>query len=131
AVMRVARRFFALPDAEKRALDIAASPHFRGYTPIGGELTKGVPDRREQLDLGAEESAAQTSCADPAWRRLRGPNQWPSALPEMRPIILEWMRAMDRVGGTLLRALAVGLEQPSDYFDAYFTPRGDPHLKII
>jgi len=131
AVMRVAQRFFALPEDEKRALDIAASPHFRGYTPVGGELTKGRPDRREQLDVGAEEPAEQTAADDPPWRRLRGPNQWPPALPEMRPIVLEWMRVMDRVGLTLLRALAVGLGQPPDYFDRYFTPRGDPHLKII
>ncbi|HEX6995490.1 MAG TPA: 2-oxoglutarate and iron-dependent oxygenase domain-containing protein [Gammaproteobacteria bacterium] len=131
AVMRVARRFFALPDDEKRALDIAASPHFRGYTPIGGELTKGRPDRREQLDVGAEELAEPTAPGDPAWRRLRGPNQWPAALPEMRPIVLEWMRVMDRLGLTLLRAIALGLGQPGDYFDRYFTPRGDPHLKII
>jgi isopenicillin N synthase-like dioxygenase len=131
AILRVAQRFFALPDADKRALDIAASPHFRGYTPIGGELTKGVPDRREQLDLGAEEPAEITSPGDPAWRRLRGPNPWPSALPEMRPIVMEWMNALDRVGLTLMRAIATGLEQPSDLFDRYFTPRGDPHLKII
>ena len=131
AVMRVARRFFALPDDEKRALDIAASPHFRGYTPIGGELTKGKPDRREQLDVGAEEPAEETAPEDPPWRRLRGPNQWPAALPEMRPIVLEWMRVMDRLGLTLLRAIALGVGQPGDYFDRYFTPRGDPHLKII
>jgi len=131
AVMRVARRFFALPDEDKLALDIAASPHFRGYTPVGGELTKGAPDRREQLDVGAEEPAEPTRPDDPAWRRLRGPNQWPAALPEMRPIVLEWMSVMDRVGFSLLRAIALGLGQPADYFERYFTPRGDPHLKII
>ncbi len=131
AVMRVARRFFALPEDAKRALDIAASPHFRGYTPVHGEITRGVPDRREQLDLGAEERAEPVSADDPAWRKLRGPNQWPAALPEMRPIVLEWMQRMDRVGLTLMHALALGLEQPGGYFDRYFTPRGDPHLKLI
>src|SRR5690606_6559797 len=131
AILRVARQFFALPDGDKRELDIAASPHCRGYTPIGGELTKGTPDRREQLDLGPEEPAAVTSPGDPPWRRLRGPNQWPGALPEMRPIVTEWMHAMDRVGLALLRAIAIGLGQPRDHFDRYFTPRGDPHLKII
>jgi len=29
---RIAREFFALPEAERRALAIANSPHFRGYT---------------------------------------------------------------------------------------------------
>src|SRR5690606_32933405 len=43
----------------------------------------------------------------------------------------EWMRSMDRIGLALMRALARGLEQPNDLFDRFFTPRGDPHLKII
>ena len=57
AVMAAAREFFALPEAERRALAIASSPHFRGYTVLGGERTKGVSDWREQLDVGPEEPA--------------------------------------------------------------------------
>ena len=30
------------------------SPHFRGYTRTGGELTQGQVDWREQIDIGAE-----------------------------------------------------------------------------
>ena len=131
AMMRVAARFFALPAADKNAMPIAASPHFRGYTPPGGEWTKGTRDWREQLDLGADETAEAPADAVPAWRRLRGPNPWPASLPEMRPIVTEWMASMDRVGFAVMRALALGLGQPLDFFDRYFTPRGDPHLKII
>jgi isopenicillin N synthase-like dioxygenase len=131
AVMAVAREFFALPDAEKRALAIANSPHFRGYTVLGGEITKGISDWREQLDVGPEEPAAVVARGDPPWRRLRGPNQWPARLPAMRAAVLEWMRAMDRVGLAVLRALALGLGQPIDHFDGVVLPRGDPHLKII
>src|SRR5262245_20821429 len=117
AVMNVAREFFALPEAERRTLAIANSPHFRGYTVLGGERTKGVSDWREQLDVGPEEPAAVVTRRDPPWRRLRGPNQWPASLPAMQPLVLEWMRAMDRVGLAILRALAVGLGQPIDHFD--------------
>jgi isopenicillin N synthase-like dioxygenase len=131
AVMTVARQFFALPEAERRALAIANSPHFRGYTVLGDERTKGISDWREQLDLGAEEPAAVVHRGDPPWRRLRGPNQWPARLPEMQPTVLAWMRAMDRVGLAVLRALALGLDQPLEHFDAVVLPRGDPHLKII
>ena len=98
AVMSVAGKFFALPEAERHALAIANSPHFRGYTVLGGERTKGVSDWREQLDVGPEEPAASITRNDPPWRRLRGPNQWPASLPAMQPIVLDWMRAMDRVG---------------------------------
>ena len=130
-VMAVSRRFFALPETERRALAIANSPHFRGYTVLGGELTKGVSDWREQLDVGLEEPAAVVARDDPPWRRLRGPNQWPARLPAMQTTVLTWMRAMDRVGLAVLRALALGLSQPLNHFDAVVLPRGDPHLKII
>ena len=130
-VMSAAREFFALPEAEKRTLAIANSPHFRGYTVLGGERTKGKSDWREQLDVGPEEEAAIVAPGDPPWRRLRGPNQWPASLPAMRPTVLAWMRAIDRVGLAVLRALALGLGQPVDHFDGVVLPRGDPHLKII
>jgi len=131
AIMAAAREFFALPEAQRRALAIANSPHFRGYTVLGDERTKGVSDWREQLDVGAEEPAAAVAHGDPPWRRLRGPNQWPARVPAMQPTVLAWMHAMDRVGLAVLRALARGLGQPGDHFDGAVLPRGDPHLKII
>jgi isopenicillin N synthase-like dioxygenase len=131
AVMAAARTFFALPESERRALAIAGSPHFRGYTVLGDERTKGISDWREQLDIGLEEPAEPIAPGDPPWRRLRGPNQWPASLPGMAPTVLAWMRAMDRVGLAVLRALALGLGQPLEHFDAVVLPRGDPHAKVI
>ena len=131
SVMSAARAFFALPVHERRELAIAKSPHFRGYTLLGDELTKGKRDWREQLDAGAEEPAATVRPGDPSWLRLRGPNQWPAHLPQMRDAVLGWMRAMDGVGVAVLRALALGLGQRIDHFDTAVLPRGDPHLKII
>ena len=49
----------------------------------------------------------------------------------MQPTVRAWMRAMDRVGLAVLRALALGLGQPLHHFDDVVLPRGDPHLKII
>ncbi len=127
----VAAEFFALPQADREALAIDRSPHFRGYTRLGDELTRGTPDWREQLDLGAEEPALAVAPGDPPWRRLRGPNQWPHGLPSLKPAALAWMTAMQGLGSAVLRALAVGLELAPDYFQRYYTPRGDPHLKIM
>jgi len=131
AVMARTREFFALPAAERAALAIAGSPHFRGYTVLGDERTRGASDWREQLDVGPEEPAAAVGPDEPAWRRLRGPNQWPASLPALRDTVLAWMQAMDRVGLAVLRALALGLGQPIDHFDAVVLPRGDPHLKLM
>ena len=37
-----ARQFFALPQDAKDAVAMINSPHFRGYTRLGGELTGGL-----------------------------------------------------------------------------------------
>src|SRR5690606_6301203 len=57
AMLARAREFFGLPEHEREALAIARSPHFRGYTRLGDECTKGASDWREQLDVGPEEPA--------------------------------------------------------------------------
>jgi isopenicillin N synthase-like dioxygenase len=131
ALMRAAKRFFALPEAERRALAIGNSPHFRGYTILGDERTKGISDWRDQLDVGPEEDAPQLNPGDPPWLLLRGPNQWPERVPELRSATLQWMQAMEGVGLNVMRALAVGLGQSIDCFDAAMLPRGDVHVKII
>src|SRR6185436_7857786 len=53
-VRRLARRFFALPEADKLAIEMINSPHFRGYNRKGMEYTRGERDWREQVDIGAE-----------------------------------------------------------------------------
>ncbi|HEX5046004.1 MAG TPA: 2-oxoglutarate and iron-dependent oxygenase domain-containing protein [Gammaproteobacteria bacterium] len=130
AVMQAARDFFALPEGERHALAIANSPHFRGYTLLGAEITKKARDWREVFDAGPEEPALPVAAGDPVWLRLRGPNQWPAAQPSMRPAVLDWMHAMDSLGLAVLRALALGLGQPLEHFDSAVLPRGDPHLKL-
>lgn len=130
-LLAATERFFELDEADKLALSIAGSPHFRGYTRLGAEITRGRADWREQLDLGADEAAENPPAGAPAWRRLRGPNPWPAGVPELRPLVLEWTRRMDAVALAVLRGLARGLGQEPGYFDRFMLPRGDPHLKLI
>ena len=47
-VLDESRRFFALPEAEKLSVAMIHSPHFRGYTRAGQELTRGRPDWRSR-----------------------------------------------------------------------------------
>jgi isopenicillin N synthase-like dioxygenase len=130
-MLDAARQFFDLPDSERHALAIGNSPHFRGYTILGDERTKGISDWREQLDVGPEEPAGRRGSDDPAWLNLRGPNQWPASLPTLREATLAWMAAMEPLGVTVMRALAIGLGQAVDSFDEAMLPRGDVHVKII
>ena len=130
ALLREARLFFALPQAEREALAIVHSAAFRGYTILGDERTNGEADWRDQLDLGDEQESPGPG-AQPAWTRLRGPNQWPDSLPTMQPAVMTWMHEMQSLGLAALRALALGLGQSVDAFDVGFVPEADLHAKVI
>lgn len=130
-VLALSRRFFHLPLDDRMEIVNTNSPYFRGYTRLGQEYTKGRPDRRDQIDIGPERDAPDVGPDAPAWLRLRGPNQWPSALPELRPAVTEWMSQMAGLGAAVLRALAVGLGQPADHFDDAVTPDPEVLVKII
>ncbi|NLG23043.1 MAG: isopenicillin N synthase family oxygenase, partial [Actinomycetales bacterium] len=53
-IISVSREFFALPEADKLEIENVLSPHYRGYTRVGGERTQGKVDWREQIDIGPE-----------------------------------------------------------------------------
>lgn len=126
----LARRFFALPDAERLAIENVRSPQFRGYTRFGHERTNGHVDLRDQLDIGRELPPPVIGPGDPAWLRLRGPNLWPADLPELRPVIESWMAHLEALGHSLLGALARALELPPTTFaDAVSPP--EVLLKVI
>jgi isopenicillin N synthase-like dioxygenase len=128
-VLAVARRLFALPQSDKDAVAMVNSPHFRGYTRLGGELTGGVVDWREQIDIGPE----RVPLTDPAepHLRLQGPNQWPRALPELPEVVAEWDAALAGVGRRLLRHWAASLGSPEDVFDAAFADAPATLIKIV
>lgn len=127
----VARRFFALPEPERLEIVNTNTPYFRGYTRLGMEHTNGISDRRDQIDIGPEHDPVDVGPDDPAWMRLRGPNQWPSAVPEMEPVVAAWMEAMAGVGRAVLRALAIGLGQAADHFDPVVADDPEVLVKII
>jgi len=131
SVIDIANRFFALPLEQREALAIGNSPHFRGYTLLESERTAGRVDWRDQIDIGPEEPAPECNAADPAWLRLRGPNQWPSGLPEMSDIVRVWMEKIHPLGMSLMQAIARGLGQRADYFDDRMTPDAYTRVKII
>ena len=60
-ILAVAHKFFDLPEAAKLEVEMIHSPHFRGYTRTGRELTRGRPDWREQFDINSER-APQPGC---------------------------------------------------------------------
>ena len=127
-LLDLTRRFFALPEPDKLAIEMVHSPHFRGYTRIASEVTRERRDWREQIDIGAERPALAAAAGSPAWTRLQGPNQWPANLPALRPVVLRWQAACAEVIGRLLRAFALALGQPEDALDSIY--RNEPHVLV-
>jgi isopenicillin N synthase-like dioxygenase len=129
-LLAAARRLFELPDADKDAVAMVRSPHFRGYTRLGGELTRGRVDWREQIDIGPERPPIGGK-GKPDYLWLQGPNQWPAAVPELPRIIDEWDAVLSSVARTLLRHWAASLGSPPDVFDAAFADTPATLIKII
>jgi isopenicillin N synthase-like dioxygenase len=129
-LMQAARAFFSLPDADKLSIEMVNSPHFRGYNRVASERTRGRPDWREQIDIGPERPAVPRDVLTPSWARLRGPNQWPTAMPELRRTVTRWQTAALDVLSRILRAFALALGQPDALEPLY---RDDPHhvVKLI
>ena len=130
-MLQVAAQFFALPESQRHEIAIGNSPHFRGYTILGDERTQGRSDWRDQIDFGPEEPALMLGAGEPPWLRLRGPNQWPPRLPGMHDTVVAWMQAMQPLGESIMRALALGLGQPMGCFDTSITPNPYSRLKVI
>ncbi|MCW2164064.1 Isopenicillin N synthase [Microbacterium hydrothermale] len=128
-LLQAAHDFFALPEADKLAIENITSPHFRGYTRVGGERTQGRVDWREQIDIGPEREAIPDADG-PGYNRLVGPNLWPAAQPELKDVVTEWHDHLTGVARKLLRAWALALGAEEQYFDRHF---GDPQtlIKIV
>lgn len=129
-VVDAARRLFALRQADKNAIAMVRSPHFRGYTRLGGELTGGDADWREQIDIGPERPPVGGP-GKPDYLWLQGPNQWPAGFPELPGIIDAWDAALSRVAHTLLRHWAAALGSPPDAFDAAFAGAPATLIKLV
>ncbi|MDX3804013.1 2-oxoglutarate and iron-dependent oxygenase domain-containing protein, partial [Streptomyces sp. AK04-3B] len=125
------RAFFALPEAERLAIDNVNSPHFRGYTRTGDERTGGRQDWRDQLDIGAERPARTPGPDEPAYWWLQGPNQWPGGLPALRTAALAWIERLSAVAEKLLHELLAAIGAPADFYDPVFGERAHPHLKLV
>lgn len=114
------RRFFALPEADKREIAMArAGRAWRGYFPVGGELTSGVPDLKEGLYFGSE--LADDHPRVRAGVPMHGHNLFPSQVPELRPAVLRAIEALTQVGHALIAGVARSLGLAADYFARHYT----------
>ncbi|WP_426748597.1 isopenicillin N synthase family dioxygenase [Myxococcus faecalis] len=116
----LSHRFFALPREAKEAMDMArGGAAWRGWFPLGGELTSGKPDRKEGLYLGTE-LGPEHPRVKAGWP-LHGANLWPVDLPELRGVVLEYMDRVTRAAHALMEGVAESLGLERDYFHRAYT----------
>ncbi|WP_418122313.1 isopenicillin N synthase family dioxygenase [Variovorax sp. 160MFSha2.1] len=115
----LSHRFFELPEETKMRWRMALGGRaWRGYFPLGGELTSGRPDWKEGLYLGTE--LPDTHPLVQAKTPVHGPNLFPE-VPGFRETILEYMAAVTQLGHRLMEGIALSLGLEAGYFAKRYT----------
>ena len=114
------REFFALPDDDKMEIAMArGGPAWRGYFPVGAELTSGRPDLKEGIYFGTE-----LPDDDPRVRAgvpLHGANLFPRQVPALRDAVLAYLDAVTETAQDVLRGVARSLDLDAGYFITSYT----------
>lgn len=107
------KKLFALPDSVKSKYERPGLAGQRGYIGKGKEHAKGrnTGDLKEFYHVGQELS--------PDMLRKEGypGNVWPEEVPEFQKVSVEVYQALEKTGSYMLRALALYLNLPENYFD--------------
>ena len=116
----LSRRFFEQDAETKLRIRMALGGRaWRGYFPVGDELTSGRPDLKEGLyfgaELGADDPRVQSGVP------LHGPNLFPAEPAGLRQTVLDYMAAMTRLGHSLMEGLALSLGLERSYFADRYT----------
>ena len=121
-----ARRFFALPVADKAAVAIPPGDAY-GY---GAYLVERLAasrgavtpaDLKETFSIGPfvePDDVAGIVAADPAAAFAYSPNRWPSSLSGMADVMRRYYDALADLAARLLSAMAVGLGMDDDTFSS-------------
>jgi isopenicillin N synthase-like dioxygenase len=110
---REVKGFFSLPSEIKWKYERAGLAGQRGYTSFGKEHAKhsDVPDMKEFFQFGqivTEEDSIKKEYPD---------NVWVEELPGFNDALVNAYRSFENSGAHLLRAIALYLELPENYFE--------------
>ena len=114
--------FFALPEATKARYAMALGGRaWRGWFPLGGELTSGRPDWKEGLYLGTELQPGHARVL--AGTPLHGANLLPgdAVLPGFADTVFGYMAQLITLGHRVMGLVAISLGLPEDYFATRYT----------
>lgn len=113
-------RFFALPHAEKMKIAMSEGGRaWRGFFPVGGELTSGKPDIKEGVYFGEELGPSDPRVK--AGLPLHGANLFPAAVPELRTSVTAFMNQAECSAHAIMEGVALSLGLDAQYFRRTYT----------
>ena len=125
-LVQLGRLFFGQDEAFKMRIPMSAGGRaWRGYFPLGGELTSNRPDWKEGLYLGSELGPKHPRVR--VGTILHGANLWP-AIDGFSTTVLDYIDALTRLGQTLMGGIALGLGLPERWFVEHGT--ADPLILL-
>jgi len=125
---RLARKIFALPVEVKRKYAVGVDG--RGWIPPGAEAngradgSDAPPDLKESWALHTDNPTGDPEI-DREWFV---PNVFPTEMPELEPVLREYMRAMQNLAGELMSLCAVALGLAPHYFAPFTSHPTDNFL---
>jgi isopenicillin N synthase-like dioxygenase len=120
ALEQQSRAFFAQPLDEKMRIAMSRGGRaWRGYFPVGGELTSGRPDLKEGVYFGTELAADHPRVE--AGLPMHGPNLWPDEPRGLKVAVNAYMAEATAAAAVLMEGLSLALGLAPDYFARAYT----------
>ena len=128
------RRFHALPPEQK--LELRLNENNIGYLPINASVQGAStvhkatrPNQNESFFISHDRGIDHPDVI--AGTPLRGCNQWPAAMPDMRRDMMAYFHALGAMCDRMLPAFAVALGMPEDFFVPFFTNEAHANLRFL
>jgi isopenicillin N synthase-like dioxygenase len=128
ALIPLTQKFFNLPLKEKMKIHISKSDIFRGYTPLGKELTNENYDWHECVDFGLDFEPNHPKVIKR--KELMGPNQWPENQPNLRKVLEKHWDLMIILGRRITEGLAISLGLSKNYFEPFMN-KSHSYMRIL
>jgi isopenicillin N synthase-like dioxygenase len=128
------RRFHALPLEEK--LRLSLNENNIGYMPMNASMQAAStvhkatkPNQNESFFISHDRGPDHPDVV--AGIPLRGRNQWPDALPELREDMMEYFDALRGMCDRMLPGFATALGMPADHFAPFFADEAHINLRFL
>ena len=128
AVTPAMQEFFNLPIKEKMKIYVGKSNIFRGYTPLGKEITNAKYDWHECVDFGPDLEQSHPEVI--AGEQLVGPNQWPKNQPNFRKVLERHWNLMIVLGKRITEGMAMSLGLEKNFFVPYMS-KSHSFMRIV